>query len=93
MAISLTLYQTRPCFYMSAVQVFLKTLGKIEIAHTEKFLLFPECFLPIWETFCHFHQIQICSLQTLSVWKTLKFVVWDRIKYVLDSYWKGFEVL
>ena len=27
-----------------------------EIAHYESFLLFPQCFLPFWGTFCHFHQ-------------------------------------
>ena len=42
-----------------------------EIAHYEKFLLFPLCFLPIWKTFHHFFikfktvvckLFQICSL-------------------------------
>ena len=34
------------------------------------------CFLLFWRTFCHFHQTcQNCHLQTLSVWKSLKFVV------------------
>ena len=34
-----------------------KTVGKGEIARDEQFLLFPQRFLPIWITFCHFHQI------------------------------------
>ena len=54
--------------------------GKKEIARNEQFLLFPQCFLPIWITFCHFHQIWNCRLQTLSVWKSLKFVVWYWVK-------------
>ena len=29
------------------------TEGKGEIARNEQFLLFPQCFLPIWRTFCH----------------------------------------
>ena len=33
------------------------TVGKGEIAHNEQFLLFPQCFLPVWITFCHFRQI------------------------------------
>ena len=33
------------------------TVGKGEIACDEQFLLFPQCFLPIWITFCHFGQI------------------------------------
>ena len=31
------------------------TVGKREIAHYEQFLLFPQYFLPVWGTFCHFH--------------------------------------
>ena len=37
-------------------------------------------FLPVLRTFCHFHQIWNCQLQTLSLWKSLKFLVWARIK-------------
>ena len=55
---------------------FENTVGKGEIARYEQFLLFPQCFLPIWITFCHFRQIWNCRLQTLSLWKSLKFVVW-----------------
>ena len=55
-------------------------VGKEEIARNEQFLLFPRCFLPVWRTFCHFHQIQNCRLQSLSVWSSLKFVVWERVK-------------
>ena len=29
---------------------------KGEIARYEQFLLFPQCFLPVLRTFCHFHQ-------------------------------------
>ena len=47
--------------------------------YNEQFLLFPQCFLPIWRTFCPFYQIWNCLLQTLSVWKSPKFVVWERI--------------
>ena len=36
---------------------FENTVGKGEIARNEQFLLLPQCFLPIWITFCHFHQI------------------------------------
>ena len=43
---------------------FENTVRKGEIAHNEQFLLFPQSFLPIWRTFCHFHRIQIivCKL-------------------------------
>ena len=36
---------------------FENTVGKGEIAHNEQFLLFPQCFLPVWITFFHFRQI------------------------------------
>ena len=52
------------------------TVGNGEIARNEQFLLFPQCFLPVWKTFCHFPQISNCRLQTLSDKKCLKFVVW-----------------
>ena len=38
-------------------KAFENTVGKGEIAHNEQFLFFPQCFLPVWQTFCHFHQI------------------------------------
>ena len=36
---------------------FENTVGKGQTARNEQFLLFPQCFLTIWRTFCHFHQI------------------------------------
>ena len=56
------------------------TAVKGEIARNEQFLHFPQCFLPVLRAFCHFHQILNCRLQILSVWKSLKFVVWERVK-------------
>ena len=47
----LTLSQTSPGFYISAVQVFWKHNGKRKIARNEQFLLFPQCFLSVWRTF------------------------------------------
>ena len=60
-----------PLCLLSAVQVFLKTLEKGQIAHKKQFLLFPQHFLPFQRTFLDFHQIQDYCLQTLSVWKSL----------------------
>ena len=89
----LTLSQTSPGFYVSAVQIFWKHCGKGEIAHNEQFLLFPQCFLPIWRTFSHFHQVKKCCLQTLSVWKGLKLVVWVRVNPFPhnDTFWHLWE--
>ena len=84
-------------FYRSIINLFRKethvfkclqyknfgnTVCKGEIARNEQFLLFPQCFLPFWKTFHHFHRILNCRLQTLSVWKSLRFVVRERFKYV-----------
>ena len=65
------------CFYVS----FENTVGKGEIACNKQFLLFPQCFLPLWITFCHF-QTWNCRLQSLWVWKSLKFDVWERVKLI-----------
>ena len=35
-------------------QAFVNTVGKGEIACNEQFILFPQCFLPVWITFCQF---------------------------------------
>ena len=34
---------------------FENTVGKGEIARNEQFLLFPQCFLPLWRALSHFH--------------------------------------
>ena len=44
----LTLLGNKPCE---------NTVGKGEIALNEKFLPFPQCFLPVWITFFHIRQI------------------------------------
>ena len=36
---------------------FENTVEKGEIAQDEQFLLFPQCFLGVWRTSCHFHHI------------------------------------
>ena len=55
-------------------------MWKGEIARHEQFLLFTQCFQPIKRTFCHFHQMLNCRLQALSIWRGLKFAVWERVK-------------
>ena len=58
---------------------FENTAGKGEIARNEQFLLFPQCFVSGWIIFCHFHQFKIVVCKLFSVWKSLKFVVWERV--------------
>ena len=55
--ISLNLFQTSSVFTCLQYRPFENTVGKGEIARKKQFLLFSQCFLPVWRTFCHFHQI------------------------------------
>ena len=66
---------------------FGNTEGKGKIARNEQFLLFQQCFLTIWRTFCHFHKIQNCHLQTPSVWNSLEFVFWQRVNPFPNKPW------
>ena len=52
----LTLSQTSPCFYVSAVDYksFENTVGKEEIARNEQFLLSPSIFNTLGELFAIF---------------------------------------
>ena len=43
------------------------TVGKGEIARNEQFLLFPQCFLPFWRPFYHFHNFKMSSANSLSL--------------------------
>ena len=63
----LTLSQTSPFFTCLQYKSFENIVGKGEIARNEQFLLFSQCFLPVWRTFCHSHQIENCRLSTLSL--------------------------
>ena len=76
---TLTLSQTSLVFTCLQYKYFENTVEKEEIARNERFLLVPQRFLPFWRTFHHFHQIQNCRLLTLSVWESLKRVVWERV--------------
>ena len=79
---SINPFPNKPFQYKS----FENTVRNGEIARNEQFLLFPQCFLPFWRTYHHFHKIQNCRLLILSVWKGLKFVVWERVKTISVHY-------
>ena len=71
----------KPWFlHVCSTSFFENNVGKGETDHYEQFLLFSQRFLAIWRTFFHFHQIWNCRLQTFSVWKSPKFVLWERVK-------------
>ena len=74
-------FQAKPWFLLvCSTSLFENTVLKGEIARNEQFLLFPQCFLPVWRTLRNFHETLNCRLQTLSVWKIVKFVVWETVK-------------
>ena len=56
---------------------FENTIGKVGIVLNKQFFHFPQQFL-------HFLLVFItenCCLKSLSVWKSLKFVTWERFNY------------
>ena len=75
----LTLSQTSPGFYVSAVKFFENTVAKGEIARYEQFLLFPLFFLLILKNFLPFSSNLKLSSANYFSWKSLKFVVWERV--------------
>ena len=75
----LTLPQTSPGFHVSAVKVFRKPYGKRRNCSLRAISPFPTVFSTFLEGFLPFHQIQNCRLLTLSIWKSLNFVVWERV--------------
>ena len=87
----LTLTQTSPVCNTSLLETLWEK-EKLLVTSNFSFSLrvfYP--FLPIWTTFCHFHQIQNCCLQTLSVWKSLEFVVWERVNNLVQDLYHYFN--
>ena len=80
---SLTLSQTSLGFTFLQYKSFENAVGKGEIARNEQFLLFPLCFLPLLENFLLF-SLNLKLSSANSVWKSLKFVIWERVNKVLS---------
>ena len=59
---------------------FENIVGKGENAGNHDFLLFPQYFLPFPKQITIFQSPRFCRLQMLSVWTSLKIVVWERVK-------------
>ena len=71
------LFPNKPLFLLVCSTNLFKTLyEKEKLLVTRKFLLYPQCFLPFSsnEKFYTFHQFYNFRLQTLSLWKSLKFI-------------------
>ena len=63
----LTLFPNKPLFLCICKTTHLKTLREKEKLLITSNFSFSHCFLLIWRTLCHFHQIKNCHRQTLSV--------------------------
>ena len=59
---------------------FGNTVGKEEIAHYEQFLLFPQCFQSFRELSVIFIKFKIVVCNFFLLWKSLNFIVWERVK-------------
>ena len=76
----LTLSQTSPGIYVSAEQVFGKHCWKRRnLLVTSNFSFSHSLFYPFGEHSATVIQFEIIVLQTLSVWKRPKFVVWEKV--------------
>ena len=72
---------------MFAVQVFWKHCGKRRNCSLQAIAPFPTVFSIHLENSLLFCQILSCRLPTFSVWKSLKFVVWERVKDLTTHFW------
>ena len=82
--ISLTLSQTKPCFLCVCRASLLKTMWCGNRRNCSKRAIFPfytasSTLLENFPQFPQFHQIYNRLLPTLSVWKSPKFIVWERV--------------
>ena len=74
-------FPNKPWFLHVCCTSLLKTLWeKKKLLITSNFSFSPQCFLPVCRAFCHFQQIWNYCLQTLSGRKSLKIVIWERVK-------------
>ena len=66
---------------------------KEKLLETNNFSFSCSVFYPSGELLCHFHRIWNRRLQTLSICKSLKFVVWERINPFRhnDTFWRLWE--
>ena len=78
---SLNSFPNKPEFTCLQYKSFENTVRKGEIGCDEQFLLFPQLFFTGFslENFMPFSSIQSCCLELLSVWKSLKSVVWEKV--------------
>ena len=72
-------FPNKPWFSCAFSTSLLKTLWEKEKLLVTSNFSFSQCFPAFWTTFRHFRQTKNCRLQTLSVWRNPKSVVWERV--------------
>ena len=82
-------FPNKPWFLRVCSTSLLKSLWEKEkLLIWSNFSFSHSVIYPFRRTLCHFHQLQNCGLQNLSVWKSLKFVVWEKaniVEMAIDS--------
>ena len=72
-------FPNKPWFLWIFSTILLKTLWEKEkLVVPSNFSFSHRVFIPLGELSAIFHQVKNCDLQTLSVWKSLRIVVWER---------------
>ena len=79
-------FPNKPWFSCVQYKSFKKTVGKGENACSKQFLLFPQCFLPIWRTYCHFLNPSPHNDTFWRPWETsLLKTQWEKEKLLVTS--------
>ena len=71
---------------MSAASLLKMLWEKEKLLMTSNCSFFPQHFLPFWKNSCHFSEIAKLLSVNSSVWKSLKFFVWERFFQVYGFY-------
>ena len=74
-------FPNKPCILHVSSRRLLKTLMEKEKLLVRSNSPFPTVFSTCLENFLLFSSIQNCHLQTLSTWKSLTSIVWERLKH------------
>ena len=70
-------FPNKPWFTYLQFRALENTVGKGEIARNEQFLLFPQCFQPVWRTLSFsWKNLELSSANSFN----FGIVVWERVK-------------
>ena len=80
-------FPNKPWILRVCTSSLLKTLWENDKLLVTSNFSFPTVFSTVVENILPFSSNIKCRLQTLSVWKSLKFVVWERVKQYKSPDW------